>query len=115
MLRITSLRACLAVLGGFCTLSAAQDTRPPAAEKLFERIVSNDQLARQRGGADTRVLNFMDLDAALHSNSARANVSGNNAVGGSAFSNMSGLATVIQNSGNNVIIQNATILNLDLR
>ena len=115
MLRNTMLGSCLALAAGFCSVGEAQEVSPRAADTLFDRVLPNDQLARHRGGADAHVLNFMDLDAALHSNSARANASGNNAVSSGAFSNMSGLATVIQNSGNNVIIQNATILNLDLR
>lgn len=116
MLRMTMCRACLALLAAASSVCAARDPASAAADRLFEqRAVPDEQLARHRGGADTRVLNFMDIDAALHSNSARANVTGNNSVSTGAFSNASGLATVIQNSGNNVIIQNATILNLELR
>jgi hypothetical protein len=42
-------------------------------------------------------------------------VTGNNSIADAAFSGASGLATVIQNSGNNVIIQNGTVLNLTLK
>lgn len=115
MLHMTMYAACLAVLSALSSVCAAQDPAASATDRLFERVVSNELLSRQRGGADARVLNYMDIDAALHNNSARANVSGNNSVSTGAFTNASGLATVIQNSGNNVIIQNATILNLELR
>lgn len=115
MLRITMYRTCLALLAAASFTCAAQDPASAAMDRLLTRTVPDDQLARHRGGADTRVLNLMDIEAALRNNSARANVSGNNSVSTGAFSNASGLATVIQNSGNNVIIQNATILNLDLR
>jgi len=37
---------------------------------------------------------------------------GNNSIDGSAFSNMNGIATVIQNSGNQVLIQNATVVDV---
>ena len=113
MLCLTKYAACLAVLTTFCSVCSAQDPAAEATDKLFKRVVSNDELARYRGGAGA--LNFMDLEAALQHNSARANVSGNNSISTGAFSNASGFSTVIQNSGNNVIIQNATILNLDLR
>lgn len=37
---------------------------------------------------------------------------GNNSIGGGAFTNMNGIATVIQNSGNQVLIQNATVVDV---
>lgn len=37
---------------------------------------------------------------------------GGNSIGGNAFSGMSGIATVIQNSGNQVLIQNATVVDV---
>jgi len=43
---------------------------------------------------------------------AKDNFSGSNVVSGSAFGSSAGLPTVIQNSGNNVLIQNATIVNI---
>jgi hypothetical protein len=41
-------------------------------------------------------------------------LTGANSVAGNAFSNMNGFATVIQNSGNQVLIQNDLIVNVDL-
>jgi len=40
---------------------------------------------------------------------------GGNSIDGSAFSGMSGIATVIQNSGNQVLIQNATVVDVIVR
>lgn len=37
---------------------------------------------------------------------------GDNVISGGAFANSSGIASVIQNSGNNVIIQDSTIVNV---
>jgi len=37
---------------------------------------------------------------------------GANSISGSAFSGMNGIATVIQNSGNQVLIQNATVVDV---
>jgi parallel beta-helix repeat protein len=39
---------------------------------------------------------------------------GSNSISENSFSNSSGIPIVIQNSGNNVLIQNSTILNLQL-
>lgn len=75
------------------------------------------QLDTQRGGADPSPLTFntVELNAKLFNNSAIGTVSGNNSISDNAFSGASGLPTVIQNSGNNVIIQNGTTLNLTLK
>ena len=75
--------------------------------------ISSNQLDSERGG-ENLVINKMQLDAKLFNNTAESNVTGSNFIGVGAFANSSGLPTVIQNSGNNVIIQNATILNLTL-
>ena len=55
------------------------------------------------------------LNAKLYDNSAIANVTGHNTITEGAFVGASGLPTVIQNSGNNVIIQNGTVLNLTVK
>ena len=47
-------------------------------------------------------------------NSARNVTTGENTIGTGSFSNMSGLPIVIQNSGANVLIQNAVILNVQM-
>ena len=79
--------------------------------------VPSAQLDTQRGGTDTGPLtiNANILNAKLFDNSAKDNVTGNNTITGGAFAGASGLATVIQNSGNNVIIQNGTVLNLTVK
>jgi hypothetical protein len=38
-----------------------------------------------------------------------------NVISGGSFANSSGLPVVIQNSGANVLIQNATVINLQLQ
>ncbi len=77
------------------------------------------QLDAQRGGMDLGpqliITNRNDLKAKLYDNVAVDNVTGNNGINGNAFAGASGLPIVMQNSGNNVIMQNATILNLTLK
>ena len=70
-------------------------------------------LAGQRGGA--AVFNDQQLNATLGSNVAANLGTGTNTLTEGAFGGTSGFPTVIQNTGNNVIIQNSTILNLQLR
>jgi hypothetical protein len=70
-------------------------------------------LARQRGGTDTR--NDMRLDGSVAANTAVNVVTGTNSIDAGSFANMAGIPVVIQNSGANVLIQNATIINLQLK
>lgn len=75
--------------------------------------VSDDDLSGYRGGSALQI-NEMKLNSNLLNNQAIGNVTGSNIVTQDAFSGASGFSTVVQNSGNNVIIQNATIVNLSL-
>jgi hypothetical protein len=109
------------ILGGLVLLmnlpfspQAWGDDSTMSNESAFGAAISDSDLGTQRGG-DVRVTNTNNLDAQLHDNSATANVTGSNFVTSSAFSGSSGFSTVVQNSGNNVIIQNATVLNLQLQ
>lgn len=80
----------------------------------FGIAITDESLATNRGGHNQE-LNTNTLDAKFYNNQATGNVTGSNFVTAGAFSGTSGFATVIQNSGNNVLIQNATILNVKLQ
>lgn len=66
-----------------------------------------------RGGAASTASD-MQLSATTASNTAYQMSTGDNAIGSGAFSGMSGIPMVIQNTGANVLIQNAVILNLQI-
>jgi len=83
---------------------AAPDANPDADAAYLEQ---------QRGGTDT--YNDMKLDGNVANNSATNVVTGNNVIDAGSFANMSGIPVVIQNSGANVLIQNATIINLQFK
>jgi hypothetical protein len=78
------------------------------------KAVSAERLARLRGGTDT-VSNDMQLNGAVSGNSAVNVFTGSNTIGQGSFSNASGLPVAIQNSGANVLIQNATIINIQMQ
>lgn len=84
----------------------------PDSNSEFDAAITDDLLAGQRGMA---VTNTNDLDAALYENSASNLVTGSNMVSDGSLANNAGLNTVIQNSGNNVLIQSAVILNLQMQ
>lgn len=85
---------------------------PPSgqAEFMGATAIADEQLDQLRGRQT--VFNTNDVDGQLYNNEAVSNVTGSNFVTDGSFAGMSGFSTVIQNSGNNVLIQNATVLNL---
>jgi hypothetical protein len=87
--------------------------RSDAADPLTANILGDTELANQRGGSDSH-LNQNNSTGAVTGNVASQLNTGSNTISESAFSNSSGIPIVIQNSGNNVLIQNSTILNLQL-
>jgi hypothetical protein len=73
-------------------------------------------LERQRGGTDTHnTFNDANLQGNVSGNSAVNVMTGANTIDAGSFANMSGIPVVIQNSGANVLIQNATIINLQFK
>lgn len=71
------------------------------------------QLATARGRNDATP--SAALGAVVTGNSATNVSTGANIISNGSFANMSGLPVVIQNSGANVLIQNATVIHLQLR
>lgn len=100
------------------TTSAATDTlagvTPPAAapsgDDSFGVAMTPDQLDGQRGGDALIGQNYLTGDVA--NNTASRVQTGSNSISEGSFASSSGLPTVIQNTGANVLIQNATVLNV---
>lgn len=68
-------------------------------------------LQSMRGG-DSTTTNSVDIRGGVDGNTATDVVSGTNVIQGGSFANASGISTVIQNSGSNVLIQNGTVVNV---
>ncbi len=81
-------------------------------------LVSDDALGTESGKAqlqlDKVTINDQDLNGILQGNVATGTTNGNNTIAGDAFSNSAGFVTAIQNTGNNVLIQDATIINISM-
>ena len=95
-------------------LPALADQWLPSDIAQTTGTLADSDLALQRGGSDVH-LNDIHAGGNLTNNSALNDITGNNAITEGAFTGTSGLPMVIQNSGNNVIIQNATILNVNMK
>lgn len=110
--RLVYIALCLpgpALLGGTAFAQTIPAVAPPG---FVATAVDAATLARQRGG--TQVRNDIALAGTTADNSASHVTTGNNAINAGAFASMSGLPVVIQNSGANVLIQSAVILNLQM-
>lgn len=79
----------------------------------FGQPVSAGTLGHYSGG--TLVQNNQTLTGTVTGDSANQVTTGNNAITGDSLSNASGLPSVIQNTGNNVLIQNAVIVNVQMK
>ena len=91
-----------------CGAAAAQ----PRNDVFGERI-TDARLAAASGGTD--VHSNMQLSGTITDTSAQNLLTGDNVISGASFVGAAGLPTVIQNSGNNVLIQNATIVNVQFQ
>jgi hypothetical protein len=95
--------------------------RPPVAAAAtvpgLGHAVDAAALDGYRGGMETlnQTVNDMRLSGTVSDNSAVNVATGSNIVRDGSFANASGIPTVIQNTGANVLIQNATIVNVQFR
>mgnify|MGYP001157860469 FL=1 len=76
-----------------------------------QSVVLDGDLDSQRGGQDLHI-SEMDLKGVVGENVATNLTTGGNFIGEGAFGNAAGIPLVVQNSGNNVLIQNAVIVNV---
>ncbi len=96
----------------------AEDSQTDAA-RIFNQTMPTETLAAERGGAvqinnETQIINTNTVNGTVNDVTVLNNITGNNSVDGGAFTGAQGFPMVIQNSGNGVLIQNATILNLTI-
>lgn len=79
----------------------------------FGAAVSGNTLQHYVGAG--LVQDTMTMTGAVTGNSATQVNTGANSITGDSFSGASGLPTVIQNTGNNVLIQDGVIVNVQLK
>lgn len=95
--------------------SASNDgARQNAFFKNLGKATDSLNLEKLRGGTEVIVSNDQKLKGTVADNSATNVATGSNNITSGAFANVSGIPIVIQNSGANVLIQNSTIINLQL-
>lgn len=102
----------VAVVATAQSSASATDVAARPVEGLGKRVDSST-LARLSGGNETT--ETMTLNGTVASNTVDHVVNGANVISTGAFDGAMGLPMVIQNSGNGVLIQNATIVNVQFR
>lgn len=87
-----------------------------AEEWMDAETLTADQLANSSGRQGVPLqfqINDNQQNANVSDNLLSGNVvTGDNSISDNAFGNMSGIATVIQNTGNQVVIQDSTQINI---
>ncbi|GEM79716.1 carbon storage regulator [Vibrio superstes] len=101
-----------------CTISLMLTFSVHAEELVLPNVAVANEVMEQSRGKQSVELDFTslasDVDGVSVGNTASNTVSGNNILSSGALSNSSGISSVIQNTGNNVLIQNSTVVNLSI-
>lgn len=121
---------CLMAL--FFSLSVQAEEQPTATEEQIEKEetitlggplgsanrVSASDLDTHRAKSMLEVhkvtINDQELNGRVSNNTAINTNTGDNIVSTGAFTSSSGFISTVQNSGNNVLIQNSTIINVEI-
>lgn len=119
----------LCLISAICSGALAEDA--PAEGALAEEstvagfagseALHPEALAGQRGREgldfDTLIMQLNDVhaDASIADNALNSQMTGGNLVETGAFGNAAGLVFSVQNSGNHVIIQNTTLINVNMQ
>jgi hypothetical protein len=93
-------------------IAASQVDHQGVAEDLGASV-DNATLADLSGG--TLIWQDTNLSGTMSNNNVDHVVTGDNVIMGNSLSGATGFPTVIQNSGNSVLIQNATVLNVQFQ
>lgn len=104
----------LPVVVGFLSKVEVAPSREDDLARGWGKVTDAEELGGLRGGADI-VTTEATLGGTVGNNTATNVTTGFNVIDNGSFANSSGLPVVIQNSGANVLIQNATVINLQLQ
>jgi len=92
-----------------CVATAAQAAEITTQDTPFgTSAISENQMSQLRGGAES-------VQVASQSGDCNScNVASVSTVSGNAFQNAAGIITVIQNTGVNAVLQNSTVVNINI-
>lgn len=114
---ISTMLAILTSLPFTVAADEAPISEMPAAESeiQFDNVLADAEvLESSRGGAEVNLYDIKS-DGIVRDNQAYNLNTGSNYIAEGSFAGAAGFATAVQNSGNNVLIQNSTIINLQVQ
>ncbi|MFC0135287.1 hypothetical protein CR105_27170 [Massilia eurypsychrophila] len=91
---------------------SAEPAKPAPQQASALGVAAPDELLNRTRGGSNRTDIDMRLSGNVSGNAANNVNTGANIITNGSFSNMAGIPIVVQNTGANVLIQNATIINL---
>lgn len=94
-------------------VAATRSPPPQVSVPGLGASVDSSELATLNGGTST--YDTITLNGTVSNTTTTDAVTGFNEIGGGTFANAVGFPMVIQNSGNSVLIQNATIINVQMQ
>lgn len=114
--------ALFAFLGIFSAPLSGANAEDLSGDEFFNEtaMVSDETLSDTRGasgliGSDIDAVGVAVLNGTSAYNTSIGGTTGNNVVSGNAFDNANGVAFVVQNSGNNAVINAAMVINLNIQ
>jgi hypothetical protein len=114
-------RTCGGVLAALLSLPvvatpAGPELAPPAlaGQPSPPAAASADTLDNARGGSDA-IASDTRVQGGVNGNSATNVTTGNNVIQSGSFANTAGITVVFQNTGANVLMQHATVVNLQFK
>lgn len=120
--KINGAVTCIVIAMSAAGIAVAEETPASTTTAVVDmktvlggKAVDLDALARQRGGTDPGPVSVMKLNGVVANNSASNLSTGANYITDGALAGVSGVPLVVQNSGNNVLIQSATIINVQVK
>lgn len=109
-----SLLAAAVFVGVAAAACAAQAAEQHSSASPFGGAAITDDAMSQLRGGDPGPVQISDQNANSAGNTCAGCVSGANGVEASSFAHATGIFTVIQNSGNNALLQNTTQVNVSI-
>ncbi len=127
MTRLHAMGVTLLLTAGAAVAEDSQTGAVPATEVqgvdalaafADSATLSEAELGEERAAAmlelDSITINDNNQDGLVSNNNANGNTTGGNNVNSGAFADSAGFISTIQNTGNNVLIQNSTIINVSV-
>lgn len=113
MTKVSFLTAALFACVAATAYTARAADKPAPANPFGGPAIADDAMSQLRGG-DPGPMQISNQSADDSGNVCSGCVSGGNNVGLSSFAGATGIFTVIQNSGNNALLQNTTQVNVSI-